>query len=79
MSGEGGGRTGEGCTVRFNTSWVMVTLGPLWTDRQTDTHVKYYLPTTSLAGGKNSFWCKKMWSIVLDRSMNTSDICKCIY
>ena len=52
---------GGGCTVRFNALWVMVTWDPLWTDRHR--HMwKYYLPTTSLAGGKYSFWCKKKWS-----------------
>ena len=38
------------CTVRSNTSWIMVTWGtPLWTNRQEWTH---YLPGTSLTGGK---------------------------
>ena len=27
---------GGHCTVRSNASWVMITLGPLWIDRQTD-------------------------------------------
>ena len=53
---------GGDCTVRSRTSWVIITWGPPWTDRMTDTRDwKYYLPTNPLSffflifGGHESF------------------------
>ena len=58
MSGQGetGGRVGA---VMSNTSWVMVTLEPPWTDRHL---CKHYLPTTSFAGGNNLSYWRLIWN-----------------
>ena len=42
--GEGGGKSwGRGCTVKSNTSWVMITWGPP-VNRQTDTSKNFTFP-----------------------------------
>ena len=41
------------CTVRPNTSRVMVTWGALWTEWRTHTTEKHYLAATALVGGHN--------------------------
>ena len=58
---------GGPCTVGFNASWVMVTIGPP-VNRQTARHEwKHYLPTTSLVGGNNISKSKLgfMWNWII--------------